>query len=87
MKKYLWLACVILFPLLSSGESSEQGVESGEPCGSEAEPTESQNDCSQGPSIESTVVSGKAVRENEYRELELRRQLNTTADVDMPDDI
>lgn len=87
MKKYLWLACVILFPLLSSGESSEQELESDELCDKDAEPTKTQDRCSREPSIDSTVVSGRAVRENEYRELELRRQLNTTADVDMPDDI
>jgi len=87
MKKYLWIGCAILLPLLSSGESSEQGAESDEPCAKETETTESPNRCGLGPPKDSALVDERAVRENEYRELELRRQLNTTADVDMPDDI
>jgi|TARA_B110000977_G_C10887765_1_gene420141 hypothetical protein len=87
MKKHLWLGCAILFPLLSWGESFEQGGQPDEPCGKKTETTESPNRCSQGPPKDAVVVGGRAVGEKEYRELELRRQLNTTADVDMPDDI
>ena len=75
------LATLLLF--FSSHGSCE--LESA--CNGSKTNSELPSDCNQNQEKEATAKDEREINENDYSELELRRKLTTTADVDMPDDI